>query len=104
MPALIRRHRLKLAHPAATDATLPGGAGLIAARTCGRGGWLDLSYDLELVTLAGLESRLAAAGLALSPSWPARWLRRWIGFQEDNLRAQAHLVHRCCCTPPDGQS
>jgi len=100
MPAVIRRHQLALAHRPADLPRPSAEGGIVALDLSPDGLSITLAYDLEQVTLPELELRLAAAGLVLSPARLARWQRGWIAFQENNLRDQLKLVHRCCCSPP----
>lgn len=64
---------------------------------------LEVTYDLQRVTLPGLVARLSGAGIAPANSLFARWSRAWIAFQDENWRDQAKIVHQCCNVPPSGK-
>jgi hypothetical protein len=61
---------------------------------------LEVTYDLDRMNLAKLESLMADAGLPLASGFFARLARRWAAFQEDNQRAHSKIVHQCCSNPP----
>lgn len=103
--APLPRTRILVLSAAADPATLARIAsvpGVIEARPQDGGQRIALRYDLQRATLAELEPRLTAAGLALSCRRVHRWGRAWAAFQDDNIRSNARLRHQCCCTPPEG--
>lgn len=98
---LIRKITLALAPGCHSEAVMPlrQPEGILDLRAEGHGR-IAVVYDLRHATLSAIESWLAANGLRLSGSIPARLHRRWRAFKDDNRRDQAAIVHQCCSVPP----
>lgn len=57
---------------------------------------LEVTYDVRGTVMDALEKVALTLGLTLSRALITRLGRKWFAFQDDNLRAQAKLEHRCC--------
>lgn len=57
---------------------------------------LEVTYDVRGTVMEALEKVAPTLGLTLSRALVARLSRKWSAFQDDNLRTQAKLEHRCC--------
>ena len=101
---LIVTRTIPLAEPAATEAIGSIHAeGLIGIRALAPGWRIEVTYDLRRLGLDALKAVLAGAGLRPSERLFARLAWKWIRFQEDNVRAQASIVHHCCNVPPSDE-
>lgn len=57
---------------------------------------LELTYDVRGTVMAALERGAIALGIKPSTGLFARLRRKWVAFQDENLRAQAKVEHHCC--------
>jgi hypothetical protein len=61
---------------------------------------LEVTYDVHDTVLDALDKVAEGLGLKLASGFMARIKREWCAFQDDNLRTQSHIQHRCCSAPP----
>ncbi|MCR6628920.1 MAG: hypothetical protein NVV74_02035 [Magnetospirillum sp.] len=74
--------------------------GVLAVLPSPDGRRLKVTYDVRGMVMDALEKVVVSLGLKPSGGMVARLSRAWAGFQDDNLRSQAKLVHNCCNVPP----
>ncbi len=64
-------------------------------------GVLELSYNLEFITMERVETLLRDAGMVMPKSILAKTKRNWIHFTEENELENAHVPGAPCCSHPD---
>ena len=102
---LVRTRTIALARPTndASVGVIQQSEGINVIRLLPDRRHLEVTYDLQKVTLPEVVARLSAAGMVPSNSLFARWSRACIAFTDDNRRDQAKIVHQCCSVPPGGK-